>query len=249
MQTADWLEMPDLIYRTHYVRMSKEERALYDEFEREHIIPLLDGSITADAENADNAIVGDTAATAKNKLLQMACGSVYDDEGGVFHIHDRKLDALEDIVEAANGQPLLVFYTFKFSAEQIQTRFPHAVQLGDPNASTDARVHGKGTSEIIELWNKGELPMLLCHPASAGHGLNLQDGGHIAVWYAPLWSLELYQQANKRLHRRGQTQSVILMHIICEGTWEEQVMTSLENKDITQSSLLRALKQYVAQRK
>ena len=161
----------------------------------------------------------------------MANGAVYDDGGEVFHIHDAKLEALEELADTNPGQPLLVFYTYKHDLSRIQARFPGAVQIRD--------------SETIRDWNDGRIPMLLCHPASAGHGLNLQAGGHIIVWFGLPWSLELYQQANDRLHRMGQTQGVIVHHLVAQGTLDERVMSVLAGKQATQKSLLDALKSYV----
>ena len=235
MKAEDWVHLPDIIYRSYIVQMSDEERAVYDRFQRDRVIPLL-GDAISDPENFTSLVAGDTAAIAANKLLQMANGDVYDDGGGVFHIHDRKLDALEDIIEAANGEPVLVFYAYKPGAAAIRRRFSEAVQLGDC---------GMDTTEVISKWNAGQIPLLLCHPASAGHGLNLQEGGHIVVWFGLPWSLELYQQANARLHRLGQTQSVIVQHIICDGTIDQRVLDALEKKDSTQSALLDALNKYV----
>jgi len=234
MKAEDWIHLPDIIYRQYLVSMSKDERKVYDYFQRERVLPLL-GDALSDPEHFTSLVAGDTAAITANKLLQMANGDVYDDAGGVFHIHDRKLDALEDIVEAANGEPVLVFYTYKPGAAAIRKRFPGAVQLGDC---------GMDTSEVISRWNRGEIPILLCHPASAGHGLNLQEGGHIVVWFGLPWSLELYQQANARLHRMGQTQSVIVEHLICEDTIDQRVIEALERKDSTQEALLNALNHY-----
>ena len=235
MKAEDWVELPEIIYRDYPVRMSAEERAVYDRFERDRVLPLLEGAIIDAPEDAESAVVGDTAAIATNKLLQMASGDVYDDEGGVLHIHDRKLDALEDIVEAANGSPVLVFYSYKPGRDAIKARFSDAVVLGEDDTIT-------GT---IDRWNAGKIPLLLCHPASAGHGLNLQEGGHLAVWFGLPWSLELYQQANKRLHRRGQTERVIVQHILCEDTVDGRVLEALQRKDATQSALFEALKRYV----
>lgn len=182
-------------------------------------------------EDMDSAIVGSTAATLSGKLLQMANGAVYDEDGTVFHIHDHKLDALEEIMESASGQSLLVFYSYKHDLERIQDRFPQAVKLE--------------SSEDITKWNDGQIQMLLCHPASAGHGLNLQSGGHIIVWFGMPWSLELYSQACARLYRQGQEQSVIVHHIVCDGTLDERVLDALHRKDATQKSLLNALKNYL----
>lgn len=234
MSKEDWLEMPDLIFNDVIVKMDSKARKLYDEFEKEKVLPLLEGMVIEEVEDADNFVAGTTAAALNNKLLQMANGSVYDDEGGVFHIHDAKLDALEEIVESNPGQPLLVFYAYKHDLERIKTRFADAVTLNEGD-----------TQDIISRWNAGKIPMLLCHPASAGHGLNLQEGGHIAVWFGLTWNLELYQQANARLHRQGQEHSVIIHHIVCENTQDERVIRALQQKDVTQRSLLDALKHYL----
>jgi len=235
MKAEDWVHLPDIIFRETVVRMSPEERAVYDRFQNDRVLPLL-GEALSDPENFTSLVAGDTAAITANKLLQMASGDVYDDAGGVFHIHDRKLDALADIIEAANGEPVLVFYSYKPGAAAIRKRFPDAVQLGDC---------GMTTPELIDHWNAGEIPLLLCHPASAGHGLNLQEGGHIVVWYGLPWSLELYQQANARLHRMGQKQAVVVQHILCEDTIDERVLDALRRKDATQNALLDALNKYV----
>lgn len=229
MSAEDWLDLPELILNRVTVRLDKKERIIYDQFKRDHVLPLLDGKLSA-LENMDAAVVGETAAAVSNKLLQMSNGRVYEDGGNVFRIHDRKLDALEEIAET--GQNMLVFYAFKHDLAAIRERFPDAVEIRDG-----------GVAENIRRWNAGEIPMLLCHPASAGHGLNLQEGGHIAVWYGLTWSLELYQQANARLHRQGQTERVIIHHILAEGTMDARVMDALEKKDVTQRSLLAALKE------
>ena len=238
MKAEDWVHLPDILYREVFVRMDRSEREVYEKFQRDRVLPLLDGAIT-DPENFTSLVAGDTAAIAANKLLQMASGDVYDDAGGVFHIHDRKLDALEDLIEAANGEPVLVFYSYKTSATAIRRRLPDAVQLGDC---------GMDTSTVISRWNAGEIPLLLCHPASAGHGLNLQEGGHIVVWFGLPWSLELYQQANARLHRMGQKQAVIVQHILCEDTIDQRVLDALQRKDATQNALLDALNKYINQK-
>lgn len=234
MSKEDWLQMPDIIYNDIVVKMDKQARKLYDEFEKEKVLPLLDGKVIEDVDAADTFVAGTTAATVSMKLLQMANGSVYDDDGSVFHIHDAKLDALEEIVESNPGQPLLVFYGYKHDLERIKTRFTDAVILNEGD-----------TQDIITRWNEGRIPMLLCHPASAGHGLNLQRGGHIAVWFGLNWSLELYQQANCRLYRQGQEQSVIIHRIICQDTIDERVIKALDQKDTTQRSLLDSLKAYL----
>lgn len=236
MSKADWLDLPACIYNTVEVQLSAEARAIYDRFKAEKILPLLHGAeglrLAEDTgENYDAAVIGDMAATVSGKLLQMANGAVYDEDGAVFHIHDEKLDALEEIAEANPNQPLLVFYAYRHDLTRIQERFPKAVKLRD--------------SETIRDWNAGRIPMLLCSPASAGHGLNLQEGGHIIVWFGLPWSLELYQQANDRLHRMGQTQAVIVHLIVARGTYDERVVDVLAGKEATQKGLLDALKTYI----
>lgn len=230
MQAEDWLHLPPVIYNDVRVRMSPAERSEYDRFTRDRVLPLLGGELST-IEDMESAVVGGTAAAVSNKLLQMANGAVYDDQGGVHHLHDRKLEALEDIVEGSQGQPILVYYTYKHDVQRIQEKFPSAKTLD-------------GSEDIAE-WNKGNIPLLLCHPASAGMGLNLQQGGHILVWFGLPWSLELLQQAEARLHRQGQEESVIIHRIICEDTLDEKVLAVLGRKDATQRSLLAALKEYV----
>jgi SNF2 family DNA or RNA helicase len=215
--------------------MDTAERKLYDRFKENRVLPLLDGKLTDSFDDADHAILGATAATLSGKLLQMANGAVYDDDGNVFHIHDRKVDALEEIVEAANGEPVLVYYNYKHDLERIQKRLPQAEVFGA----------GKGTADTIRAWNDGEIPVLLCHPASVAYGLNMQEGGHIIVWFGPTWSLELYQQANARLLRQGQTDTVFIHHILTEGTLDQRVMEALDKKDSVQEGLLNALKGYL----
>ena len=230
MQQADWVTLPERTFNTVWVKLEPSERKLYEQMQRDKILPLLNGEVTTDP-NYDFAIVADQAAQLSGKLLQMANGAVYDEDGNVVHIHDRKLDAMEEIVEATHGEPLLVFYNYKHDLDRLRERFPQAQKL-----------EGEG---MIERWNKGEIPMLLCHPASAGHGLNLQFGGHIVVWFGLTWSLELYQQANARLHRMGQEKGVIIHHIAARGTLDERVLAALEGKSSTQQSLLDALKTYL----
>ena len=162
-----------------------------------------------------------------NKLLQFANGAVYDDEGKIVEIHDAKLDALAEIVESVS-QPILIFYWFKHDLERLQKKFSDAVQLK--------------SAENISDWNAGKIKMLLAHPASAGHGLNLQFGGNVIVWFSLTWSLEFYQQANKRLHRSGQNKSVIIHHIVAKNTIDETVIKILSDKNSKQENLLKALK-------
>lgn len=230
MSKGDWLQLPPLINNEVRVRMTSAERKIYDKFQAEKVIPLLESSVSS-IEEMDSAIIGGTAAVVSGKLLQMANGAVYDDSGSVFELHSQKLDALAEIVESSQGTPLLVFYSYRHDLDRIKARFPEAVEL-------------KG-SEDIGKWNNGEIPILLCHPASAGYGLNLQEGSHLMVWFGLPWSLENYQQSIARLHRQGQEHPVICHHIICEGTIDEKVLTALQNKDSTQQSLLNALKGYL----
>ena len=167
------------------------------------------------------------AAVLSGKLLQMANGAVYDEKNKAHSIHDRKLDALEDLIEGANGKPVLVAYWYKHDLERIQKRVP-ARQIKTP--------------KDIEDWNEGNIPIAVIHPASAGHGLNLQSGGSTLIWFGLTWSLELYQQTNARLYRQGQNETVVIHHIITKGTIDEDVMKALTRKEKTQTSLIDAVK-------
>ena len=222
MKSTDHLTMPELVTAEYSVRMSEDERERYDEMKKDLVLQLAGGDITAA-----------NAAALAGKLCQMANGAVYGDDGTIHHIHDRKLDALEDLIEAANGKPVLVAYWFKHDLERIATRLKH---LHIPFSKMD-------TSESITRWNNGELPVALIHPASAGHGLNLQAGGSTIIWFGQTWSLELYQQTNARLWRQGQTaETVVLHHIIAKDTIDERVMKALLDKDKTQTALIEAVK-------
>jgi len=217
MSAEDWLKMPERIDRVVPVQLSPTIRKKYDQMERDLLLPLAGGDIVAD-----------TAAVLTNKLLQMANGAVYDEHGQAQEIHGAKLDALEDVIEAANGKPVLVFYAYRHDLSRLQQRFSGARTLD--------------TAADIGDWNAGRVPMLLAHPASTGHGLNLQAGGNIIVWFGLTWSLELYQQANARLHRQGQQRSVIVHHLVAEGTVDEEVMMALSSKAVGQEALLAAVK-------
>ena len=217
MRSEDWLELPEKVDRVIQVGMSSDAWEKYKKLERDLLLPFDDGDVTAS-----------TAAVLSNKLLQMANGAVYDEGRKVRHIHNAKLDRLEDVVEATEGQPLLVFYTFQHDCERIKKRFKQARKLE--------------TAEDVADWNAGKIPMLLAHPASAGHGLNLQDGGNHIVWFGMTWSLELYQQANARLYRQGQKKSVIIHHLVTQGTLDEDVVTRLDEKTEGQEALLEAVK-------
>lgn len=222
MKSTDHLIMPELVTSEYSVRLSDKERKHYDELKQELVLQVPDGEITAA-----------NAAALSGKLCQMANGAVYGDEGSYINIHDRKLDALEDLMEAVNGKPVLVAYWFKHDLERIKERL-HKLHI--PFAQLDS-------SESISRWNCGELPVALIHPASAGHGLNLQSGGSTLIWFGLTWSLELYQQTNARLWRQGQTaETVVLHHIITKGTIDEQIMKALSEKNKTQTALIEAVK-------
>ena len=216
MNATDHLKMPELLMVEHKVKLSETEQERYDELKRDLVLTLTGGEVTAA-----------NAAALSGKLCQMANGAVYGDEGEVIEIHDRKLDELEDLIEAANGKPILVAYWFKHDRNRILKRFP-AEQLD--------------SDESIRRWNAGEIPMALIHPASAGHGLNLQAGGSTLVWFSLTWSLELYQQTNARIWRQGQKETVVIHHIIAKATIDEDVMAALAKKDTGQAALLQAVK-------
>jgi len=217
MKAADYLDMPERIDNRIEVSMSPKERKLYDTFQKDMVLSIGDEEL--DATNA---------AALSNKLLQMANGAVYGEDKKVIPIHDRKLDALEDLTEAANGKPLLVAYWYKHDLQRIKARFKNARCID--------------TAKDIDDWNAGKIPLALIHPASAGHGLNLQDGGCTIVWFGLTWSLELYQQLNARLWRQGQKHTVVIHHIVTKGTHDEDVMRALENKDTRQSALIEAVR-------
>lgn len=216
MKAADYLEMPECIYNRVEVAMNEKEKKLYQQLERDMLIPFEDSDI--DAVNA---------AGLSNKLMQMANGAVYDENKAVKHIHDRKLEALEDLVEAANGKAVLIAYWYKHDLERIK-ECVGAVELN--------------TAEDMRRWNAGEISVAVIHPASAGHGLNLQAGGSTLIWFGLTWSLELYQQMNARLWRQGQKETVVIHHLIAIGTLDERVMEALEKKDCGQSALVDAVK-------
>jgi len=218
MKAIDYITMPERIDVTVPVILDNEAMSLYRNMERDAIITLSEQEV----------IYAGSAAAVSNKLLQMANGAVYDTDGKVQHLHDAKLDKLEDLFEAANGKPILVFYTYRHDEVRILKRFPEARKLEDVNDIAD--------------WNAGKIPMLIAHPASAGHGLNLQEGGNTIVWFGLTWSLELYQQANARLYRQGQKQCVTIHHLVAEGTIDEDVMKVLTGKESRQEALLDAIK-------
>lgn len=216
MKANEYLKMPELVTSNCVVELSDNEKKQYDEMKKSLVLEITDGEITAA-----------NAASLSNKLCQLSNGAIYDDEQNIVEIHDRKLDALEDIIESMNGKPLLVAYWYRHDLERIKSRFS---------------VREIKTSEDISDWNKGEIPVALIHPASAGHGLNLQNGGSTLVWFGLTWSLELYQQTNARLYRQGQKNTVVIQHIITKGTIDEQILKALKKKNKTQSDLIDAVK-------
>ena len=222
MRSTDYLDMPDLVTTEHTVTLDESEREKYDAMKSDLLLRLPDGEVTAA-----------NAAALSGKLSQMADGAVYADDGSVTVIHDRKLDALEDIIEAANGSPVLIAYWYKHDLQRISERLR---SLHIPFARLDK-------PEDIRRWNSGEYPVMLIHPASAGHGLNLQHGGSTIVWFSIPWSLELYTQTVDRLFRQGQkAETVSVIHIVAKGTIDGRIVKALKDKDDTQSALIDAVK-------
>lgn len=217
MKSEDYVSLPPVIYNRVPVKLPDAVLKRYKELEKEMVLEL-----------ANTELVATSAATLSNKLLQLANGCVYDAEGESIELHTEKLTALGDLIGLNEHEHFLVFYWFKHDIEAIKKHFSYARELKTVND--------------IKNWNAGKIKMLLVHPASAGHGLNLQYGGNVVVWYGLTWSLELYQQANKRLHRSGQTKTVIIHHLIAQGTIDEDVMEALQDKDTRQSNMLEAVK-------
>lgn len=222
MKAADHLKMPELINTKYMVHLSEKEKKKYEDMKAELVLELPEGEITAA-----------NAAALSGKLSQMANGAVYADDESILAIHDRKRDALEDIIESANGKPLLIAYWFKHDLIRLEQRLAEK-KIPFQKLDSDAS---------MKMWNKGELPVALIHPASAGHGLNLQSGGSTLVWFGITWSLELYQQTVARLYRQGQSSgTVTVIHILTQGTVDEKIMKALADKDSTQSALIDAVK-------
>ena len=222
MKANDYLNMPELISNHVEVEMSEKEIKIYKELKDELVITLGDEDVTAS-----------NAASLSNKLTQMANGAIYLDNHEIAIIHDRKLDALEDLIEAQCGKPVLVAYWFKHDLDRIKNRLEE-LKVNFKEIKTEAS---------IEDWNKGNIEVGLIHPASAGHGLNLQEGGSTLIWFGLIWSLELYEQTNARLYRQGQKdRCVVIEHIETKGTIDEQIIKALEEKDKTQSRLIDAVK-------
>ena len=217
MKAKDYLKMPDLVMNTVKVKMSDKDGAIYEQLKDDMFIDIREEEI--DVANA---------AALSNKLQQLANGAIYGADKKVIRIHDGKLDALEDLIESANGKPVLVAYWFKHDLERIKERFPFVREIKNP--------------DDIKAWNKGEILVGIIHPASAGHGLNLQQGGSTMIWFGLTWSLELYQQTIARLYRQGQTKTVVVHHIVTEGTIDELMLVSLDRKEKRQDALIDAVK-------
>ena len=217
MKAKDYLKMPDLIINEVTVDLDPSERRTYETLRKEMVVQI------SEQEEIDAV----NAASLSGKLLQMANGAVYDEDKRVLRIHDKKLDALEDLIEAANGKPVLIAYWYKHDLERIKERFNVREILNDQD---------------IRDWNNGKIDVAVIHPASAGHGLNLQQGGSTMIWFGLTWSLELYEQANARLYRQGQKETVVIHHIITKGTIDEDVMLALKRKEKMQSALIDAVK-------
>ena len=217
MKSQDYIKMPERLERDVKVKLPDTAKTAYKEMEREMVISLEDKTI--DAVNA---------AVLTNKLLQMASGAVYDENKAVIEVHSVKLDALEDIIESANGKPVLVYFNYQHERTRITKRFKEAKEIKTP--------------EDFKAWNQGEIPVAIAHPASMGHGLNLQQGGSTVIWFSLPWSLELYQQANARLWRQGQENTVVIFRLLAKGTIDLDVARALEQKDVTQEALMQAVK-------
>ena len=216
MKSTEYLKMPELILNELEINLDEEDQMKYKKFKKEMVMTIQEKEI--DAINA---------ASLSNKLIQLANGSIYDEDKKFYEVHNKKLDKLEEIIESANGKPVLVAYWFKADKERIEKRF---------------KVREIKTADDIKQWNMGMIGLALIHPASAGHGLNLQSGGFTLVWFSLTWSLELYQQTNARLYRQGQKDTVVIHHLITKNTIDEDIMKSLKRKDKTQEALMRAVK-------
>ena len=225
LKAEDWLEVPDLIESDVRIRLSSDEMERYRNFERDQIMTI-----------AGEDIVAITAAALANKLLQFTGGAMYDQDHEFHKVSDAKLRALDDILEAADGDPVLVFYQYRHELERLQERYAGM-----------RPVTFSGEPEILKEWNEGRIPLLLCQPASVQYGLNMQQGGHIIVWYTPTWNLEQYQQANARLHRQGQERPVICYRLVCSGTIDDKVVGALRGKDGAQEALLRMIRAICAE--
>ena len=216
MKSTEYLKMPELILNELEINLDEEDQTKYKKFKKEMVMTIQEKEI--DAINT---------ASLSNKLIQLANGSIYDEDKKFYEVHNKKLDKLEEIIESANGKPVLISYWFKADKERIEKRF---------------KVKEIKTADDIKQWNMGIINLALIHPASAGHGLNLQSGGSTLVWFSLTWSLELYQQTNARLYRQGQKDTVVIHHLITKNTIDEDIMKSLKRKDKTQEALMKAVK-------
>ena len=224
MKAKDYLQMPECLTVTHTVEMEPQERKLYDSMKEDLLVDFDGDTLTAD-----------NAASLSNKLLQMANGAVYNANGDAKTIHDKKLEQLLDLIEQANGQSVLVCYWYKHDHQRIQE---FLADKGMPTRDL------KSDQDIVD-WNAGKVPVALISPASAGHGLNIQQGGHIMIWFSLVWSLELYSQTNARLWRQGQKEVVTIHHIVTKDTVDENVLSALKRKDLTQQNLIDAVKAHL----
>lgn len=222
MKAEDYLDLPDCIINDIPVVLDPKAQATYDKMERDMLLQI----------DENTQIDAGTAAVLSNKLLQLCNGAIYDMEHNAIEIHDCKIEAFLELVEALNGQPALVFYNFRHDLNRIEKVL----------AKTKLRVRELRTPQDETDWNNREIDILLAHPASAAYGLNLQDGGNHVIWFGLNWSLELYLQANKRLHRQGQKQKVIIHHLVVQGGRDEDVVDALEDKEATQDKLIESLK-------
>ncbi len=221
LSAKDYLTLPERIDNVRYIKLDSKAQGRYEELQKDMLLEIDDTMIDAS-----------TAAVLSNKLLQLCNGAIYDEDRNVIEIHDNKIEALMEIVEAAQGKPILVFYNFQHDLARIQKAL----------SKSGLKVSELKNKQSIEQWNNKQIDILLAHPASAAYGLNLQAGGNIIVWFGLNWSLELYQQANARLYRQGQTEAVIIHHLVVAGSMDQDVMSALENKRVTQDDLLSALK-------
>ena len=255
MKALDYLDMPECVMVNHYAEMEEEDKALYEKLKEELVISFFTtyserpkpkefqgaaaprspvetmsrGSCQIYGKPPEVVIDAKNAAVLCGKLLQLSNGAIYTEDHEVVHIHDRKRELLEDLIEEANGQNVLVAYGLQYDRNRIRQRFPEARELK--------------TDQDIADWNAGKIQLALISPASAGHGLNIQQGGHILIWFSLIWSLEMYQQTNARLWRQGQqAETVVINHIVTEGTIDQDILNALNDKEETQSRLIDAVK-------
>lgn len=237
MKSEDHINLPDRVDSIKEVELTEKEWDVYKEMEKNLILNFIEDEMLKFGAESDSErpevdveqIIARNSAVLSQKLIQLSNGTVYNEDGDAKDIHDKKLLMLDEVIEEANGSPVLVFYNFKHDKKRIMERYKNAVSIDEDNA--------------IARWNNGDIPILLAHPASAGHGLNLQDGGHTIAWFGITWSLELYQQANARLHRQGQEHTTVIHHIITKGTIEEKkVLPTLQGKEQLQDALIEAVK-------